>query len=83
MLPRNDAVRFMLAHAATGFALATAAVAAIAWFDPGGFYGLLGRAAGHPWPLLLLWFFLGLTLGSVQMGAAIMLRGRDDAHRDG
>lgn len=78
MIPRNQAVRFLLEHAAIGFGLATAAVAAIAWTDPGGFYGLLSRAAGHPWPLVLLWFFLGLTLGSVQMGAAIMLRGKDE-----
>lgn len=78
MPARNEAVRFMLVHAATGFALATAAIALIVWLDPGGFYRLLSRATGHPWPLLLLWFFLGLTLGSVQMGAAIMLRGGDD-----
>ena len=29
-------------------------------------------------PALLLWFFCGLTFGSVQIGAAVMLLGSDD-----
>jgi hypothetical protein len=34
--------------------------------------------------IALLWFFTGLTFGSVQIGAAVMLQdGRDDAPRGG
>ena len=43
--------------------------------DPGGAGTVLRRAPGHPGPLLLLWFFLGLTLGGVQSAAAVMLLG--------
>lgn len=72
-------VRFLLMHAVVGFGIATVAVAALIHFDPGGVATLLLKAEGHPLPLLLLWFFLGLTFGSVQMGAAFMLRtGRSD-----
>ena len=56
----------------------TLLTAALLWADPGGVGTVLGRAAGHPWPLLLLWFFLGLTLGGVQTGAAVMLLGSKD-----
>lgn len=37
---------------------------------------MLLRGAGHWWPAVLLWFFLGLTFGSVQIGVATMLRDR-------
>jgi hypothetical protein len=40
---------------------------------------VLRRAPGHPGPLLLLWFFLGLTLGGVQSAAAVMLLGYPEA----
>ncbi len=72
-------VRFLLLHALVGFGIATLAVAALLWSDFGGIGSLLTRAEGHPGPVLLLWFFLGLTFGSVQMGAAFMLKtGRSD-----
>lgn len=73
-------VRFMLAHALVGFGLSALVVGALLWWDLGGLGTLLARAGGHPWPTLLLWFFLGLTLGSVQMGVAFMLEtgGGDD-----
>ena len=69
------AVRFFLTHAAVGFGLATLFTAALAWSDPGGVGTILRRAPGHPGPLLLLWFFCGLTLGGVQSAAAVMLLG--------
>lgn len=72
------AVRFFLTHATVGFGLATLLVAALAWADPGGVGTVLRRAPGHPWPILLLWFFCGLTLGGVQSGAAVMLLGYPD-----
>lgn len=80
-------VRFLLLHAAVGFGIATLAMAALLWTDFGGIATLLTRADGYPLPALLLWFFLGLTFGSVQMGAAFMLktgrRGDDDDGRGG
>lgn len=69
------AVRFFLVHALVGFGLATLLTAALLWADPGGVGTVLRRAPSHPGPLLLLWFFLGLTLGAVQSGAAVMLLG--------
>jgi uncharacterized membrane protein YedE/YeeE len=68
------AVRFMLLHGLLGFGLAGVLLGAILWADPGGVGRLLLAAEGHPGPALLLWFFLGLTLGSAQIGAAVMLR---------
>jgi len=52
--------------------------------DPHGAGGVLLGAAGHWWPALVLWFFVGLTFGSVQIGAATMLmedRNRPGPHR--
>ncbi|WP_372618880.1 hypothetical protein [Falsiroseomonas sp.] len=72
------AVRFFLSHALVGFALGTLFAAALLWADPGGVGTILRRAPGHPGPLLLLWFFLSLTLGGVQTGVAVMLLGYPD-----
>ena len=51
---------------------------ALVWGDPGGVGTVLRRAPGHPGPMLLLWFFLGLTLGGVQSAVAVMLLGYPD-----
>jgi hypothetical protein len=64
--------RFALLHGAIGFGIATLFVAAILWADPGGLARVLWLEGA--WPLGLLWFFCGLTFGSVQIGAAVMLR---------
>jgi hypothetical protein len=69
------AVRFFALHAAVGLGLGTLLTAALLWADPGGVGTLLRRASGHPGPLLLLWFFLSLTLGAVQSAVAVMLLG--------
>lgn len=66
-------LRFLLLHAVVGFTLATLFIIALLWADPGGVAQVLRRAPGHPWPVLLLWFFSGLTFGSVQIGVATML----------
>lgn len=68
-------VRFFLGHALVGFGLGTLLTAALLWADPGGAGRILRTAPGHPGPLLLLWFFLSLTLGGVQTGVAVMLLG--------
>jgi hypothetical protein len=72
------AVRFFMVHAAVGFGLATLLTAALVWADPGGVGTILRGAPGHPGPMLLLWFFLGLTLGGVQTAVAVMLLGYPD-----
>ena len=66
--------RFVLAHIGVGAALSTLLCGAILYADPMGLGSLLRRSEEHPFPLLLLWFFCGLTLASVQLGVAIMLR---------
>ena len=74
-------VRFLLCHAAIGFALAAIFVAAILLFDPQDARALLMSGAGHWWPALALWFFTGLTFGAVQIGAATMLLDHADPPR--
>lgn len=66
-------VRFLVCHAAIGFALAAIFVVAILALDPQDAGTLLMTAAGHWWPAVVLWFFTGLTFGAVQIGAATML----------
>ncbi|PWS38748.1 hypothetical protein DFH01_05695 [Falsiroseomonas bella] len=68
-------VRFFLCHAAVGFGLAAVFVGGFLLADPHGAGSVLLGAAGHWWPALVLWFFVGLTFGSVQIGAATMLLG--------
>lgn len=74
-LPRL--VRFLILHGVTGFALSALLVGGLLAADPGDARRLLLEAAGHWWPALLLWFFAGLTFGSVQIGAAVMLLPHD------
>ena len=71
------AVRFMVLHGMFGFGLSALFVGAVLWADPGGAGSLILRVGG--WPVIvLLWFFTGLTFGSVQIGTAVMLQdGRD------
>jgi hypothetical protein len=85
MSPRRIpvAVRFMVLHGLVGFGLAAVFVGAVLWSDPGGAGRLILREGGAP-VIALLWFFTGLTFGSVQIGAAVMLQdGRNDAPRGG
>jgi hypothetical protein len=72
------AVRFLIGHALVGFGLGALLTGALLWADPGGVGGILVAAPGHPGPMLLLWFFLSLTLGGVQTGVAVMLLGYPD-----
>ena len=75
------AVRFMIMHGLIGFGLSALFVAAVLWADPGGVGSLILKHGGAP-VVAMLWFFSGLTFGSVQIGAAIMLRDdREDPPR--
>jgi hypothetical protein len=76
------AVRFMLLHGLVGFGLSAIFVAAVLWADPGGVGALILKHGGIP-VIALLWFFTGLTFGSVQIGAAVMLQDGADAPRGG
>lgn len=81
--PMPRLIRFVLLHAAIGWLVAAIFVAALLHSDPGGIGTLLTRSQEGWGPLLLLWFFTGLTFGSAQLGAAVMLLGDDDADRGG
>lgn len=71
-------LRFMLSHAAIGFALAFVFVGALLGADVSGLRTLL-LASDIGWlALALLTFFSGLTFASVQMGLAVMMFGEDD-----
>ena len=74
-------VRFLVAHGALGFALGAVFVAALLAFNPQDAAMLLLTAAGHWWPVVVLWFFTGLTFGAVQIGVATMLLARHDPPR--
>ncbi len=76
-------VLFLLRHASVGFLVAAGVVAAILLADPGGLGTLIAHPAHHPGPALLLWFFLGLTFGSAQIGFAIMLLGEAEERDPG
>lgn len=81
--PIPVAVRFMVLHGLIGFGLSALFVGAVLWADPGGVGALILKHGGAP-VIALLWFFSGLTFGSVQIGTAVMLQdGRDDAPRGG
>ncbi len=76
--PWRAQLMFLLRHAMIGFALSALFVGAVLWSNAFGLGHLLLAAAGHPLPLLLLWFFTGLTMGSIQMGVAVMALGDQD-----
>jgi hypothetical protein len=74
-------VRFLAIHATIGFALAGVFTFGLIEANFGNIGVLLANAEGYPLPTLVLWFMLGLTASSCQMGAAIMLLG--DKPEDG
>lgn len=64
-------VRLFLVHALIGYAISTAFVGSFLIFDIGGLATLVAVQNAQP-AMLLLWFFVGLTFASVQMGMAVM-----------
>ncbi|MGK7863459.1 hypothetical protein [Falsiroseomonas sp. E2-1-a4] len=71
-------IRHFLIQGAAGFGIATLAMTGLLLADPGDARSLLLKAAGHWWPAALLWVFLGLTFGAVQIGVATMLLATPD-----
>jgi hypothetical protein len=76
-------IRLMLLHGALGFGISAVFVALLVSTDTNGLAALLHGAESYPLPTLLLWFFCGLTFGSVQIGTALMLSDQDSAPRGG
>ncbi len=72
-------IRLVLLHGALGFGISALFVGLLLGTDTGGLATLLRGAETHPVPALLLWFFCGLTFGSVQIGTAVMLLAQDEA----
>lgn len=71
-------VRFLLTHAAIGFAIAIVFVGGALALDLGGLRTLM-FASGMGYGAVALFTFLNaLTIASVQMGVATMLLGEDD-----
>lgn len=80
LLKSQPLVRLFAVHAAVGFGLAAVAVGAFLWADPGG----LGQLLFHePAFIAVLWFFVGLTFGSAQMGMAVMGLAEEEEPRGG
>lgn len=76
-------LRFLISHAAFGFAAAGLFVGGLLATDPNGAGTLLLTGAGHWWPVALLWALTGSTFAGVQIGIAIMLMGDDVLPRGG
>ncbi|WP_160121000.1 hypothetical protein [Rhodovarius lipocyclicus] len=71
-------VQLFLPGVLGGFVIATLLVGALLWSNFGGIGQLMLRSREHPIPVLLLWFFLGLSASSVQIGIAVMGMKKDD-----
>lgn len=73
--PANRLVRYLVPHAAGGFAMAGLLVWGLLANDVGGLWTLASQTDVGPMAIGVLTFFTGLTFASVQMGVAIMMLG--------
>ncbi len=64
-------ILFLARHALTGFAVAAFFVAAVVGFDVAGVGSMMARSEHGFLLAALLFFKLGLTFASVQMGVAV------------
>lgn len=76
-------VRFVLMHALVGFGLAFATVGALLWFDVSGLGSLMAASADGVLATAVLIFFMGLTLGSVQVAFAVWFQAGHDNDTSG
>ncbi len=74
----TELVKFLLRHAAIGFALAGLFVFVIVKEDLGGLGTLAAQSDSGTFALLLLAFMMGVTFASAQMGFAVMLSAEPD-----
>lgn len=81
--PANRLVRYLVPHAAGGFAMAGLLVWGLLANDVSGLRTLASQTDVGPMAICVLTFFTGLTFASVQMGIAIMMLGhRNDDDSD-
>jgi len=73
-------VRFLLVHAAIGFAIAFVLVGIVLAVDFDGLRTLMLASDVGLVALFMFTFFSGLTCASVQIGAAVMLLGEDSGN---
>jgi len=76
-------VRFLLVHAAIGFAIAFVFVGGFLLMDIGGMRTLMLASDIGLVAMALFTFMTGLTFSSVQMGVAVMLLGEPEDSGDG
>lgn len=69
---------FMARHAGIGFAISALFVAVVTWANVGQLGTLFAESSVGWFAAALLFFFCGLTFGSVQIGIAIMMQARND-----
>jgi hypothetical protein len=72
-----DLIKLLIRNAAIGFAGAAAFVALLLLTDTNGLGTLISQSESGLIATGMLIVFLGLTFASLQMGAAVMLAGRD------
>lgn len=65
-------VRFMLKHALFGYGAALVFTGVLLWLDIGGLATLMLQSRVGLLAAGMLFFFTGLTFGSLQMGIAVM-----------
>ena len=78
-----ELIKIILRNAAIGFAIAALFVALLISLDVGGLGSLIANSDVGIGAALLLFFLLGLTFGSAQIGFAIMLEGSGGNGRPG
>lgn len=67
-------VKFLIRHAAIGFALAAVFVGVLVWLDIGNIGTILAQSGIRVFATFLLVMMVGLTFSSVQMGYAVMTK---------
>ncbi|WP_298724782.1 hypothetical protein [uncultured Ferrovibrio sp.] len=65
-----------------GWIIAGALIVILLWTNPSDIKAVLLQAGGHPWPLLLLWLFIGMSCGGMQVGMAIALDHNEARSKD-
>ena len=78
-----ELLKFLFRHAMIGVGIATVATTAILYFDFGQIGSLASTSDVGAVAVLLLWFMLGLTYASVQMGFAVMIGLSEDKDESG
>jgi hypothetical protein len=70
--PRHEALRFLLSHLVGGLAGAIVMLVAILWSDFAGLWTLIRQSPDGVVVVLLLFFGLFVTFGSVAMAIGVM-----------